>query len=332
MSRPQLRKTKRAKKKIYTIDDARNLVIKIKEIENVSKNTLDNYEKFWNDMDRFFDEKMNVADLTIDDARDFIHWQLHVKTPFKKANRYNPKVKGVSVSSVNTYLSLGKGAFKVLQDERVTNNIFAGISKLKEDEKQIEVLTIDEIKHFFKSLDKSIFTEFRCYVCCHMMLDSFGRVDEILNVKKTDIDFKRKCVSFTQTKNRRVRTIPLTNKTLKLIEELIDETEEFDTEYLFTNVFGRRLTPDAFRKHLKECVERSGIKKRVHPHLFRHTASQLFLSQNGSLRVLQSILDHSDSATTARYAHLLDDTVKEQHEQFSPVNLLKLKAKTRTDL
>ena len=60
----------------------------------------------------------------------------------------------------------------------------------------------------------------------------FWRIEEVLSVRKSDIDFDRKCVSFTQTKNRRVRIMPLTNETLKLVEELIEEIEEFDTEYL----------------------------------------------------------------------------------------------------
>ncbi|WP_010651186.1 tyrosine-type recombinase/integrase [Oceanobacillus massiliensis] len=191
-------------------------------------------------------------------------------------------------------------------------------------------MTVNEINKLFRSMDKSIYTEFRDYVALHVMLDSFGRVDEVLSVKKSDIDFEHKSITFQRTKNRRVRTIPLTRQSIKLIEELINETEDFESEYLFLSVFGTRLTPGTFRKHLREIVDRSGIDKRIHPHLFRHTASKMFLEQNGSLRVLQSILDHADSSTTARYAHVLDDTIKVQHGQFTPINLLKKKAKTRT--
>ncbi|GIO22495.1 tyrosine-type recombinase/integrase [Oceanobacillus sp. J11TS1] len=332
MPRPQDRKTKSYKKikRTYSIDDARNFVIKIKELEGLSKNTIHGYEKFWNDMDRFFDEKMNVADLTADDARDFMHWQLYEKTPFLKSIRYDPTKKGISPVSANTYLTYGKTSFKILEQEGITTNIFSSIPKIKERQKKVDTLTVNELNKLFKSMDKGIYTEFRDYVACFVMLDSFGRVDEVLSVKKTDIDFQHKSITFQRTKNRRVRTIPLTNQSMKLIEELLDETEDFESEYLFLSVFGTRLRPDTFRKHLREIVERSGIKKRVHPHLFRHTASKMFLEQNGSIRVLQQILDHADSSTTARYAHVLDDTVKAQHKQFTPINMLKKKAKTRT--
>lgn len=331
MPRPQDKKTRKystpRQKRTYSIDDARNVVIKLKELEGVSKHTIEGYVKFWNDMDRFFDEKMNVADLTVDDARDFIHWQLHEKTPFLKANRLDDTKKGISVSSVNTYLTYAKSSFKILEQEGITTNIFAPINKIKNREKKIETLSVEEINKLFRTMDKSIYTEFRDYVACHVMLDSFGRIDEVLSVKKSDIDFEHKSITFQRTKNRRIRTIPLTNQSLKLIEE----TEDFNSEYLFLSVFGTRLRPDTFRKHLREIVKRSGIDKRIHPHLFRHTASKMFLEQNGSLRVLQSILDHADSSTTARYAHVLDDTIKAQHKQFTPINLLKKKAKTRTN-
>src|SRR5690625_386340 len=85
LKRPQLRKTKRAKKnenKIYTMDDARTLVIKLKKLEGLSKSSIENYDKFFNDMDRFFSDKMDVSTLTNADGRDFIYWQLHEKTPF----------------------------------------------------------------------------------------------------------------------------------------------------------------------------------------------------------------------------------------------------------
>ncbi|WP_010651187.1 phage integrase SAM-like domain-containing protein [Oceanobacillus massiliensis] len=138
--RPQDRKTRKyttpRKKKTYSIDDARNVVIKLKELEGLSKHTIEGYEKFWNDMDRFFNEKMNISDLTVDDARNFIHWQRYEKTPFLKANRRDDTKKGISVSSVNSYLRYGKGAFNILEKEGITTNIFESIKQIKEQEKK----------------------------------------------------------------------------------------------------------------------------------------------------------------------------------------------------
>ncbi|WP_407268888.1 tyrosine-type recombinase/integrase [Radiobacillus sp. PE A8.2] len=331
---PVYRKTKRnIKNKTYTIDDARETVLKIKQLEGLTKNSIINYEKLFNDLDRFFGEVREVNLLSVDDGRNFIQWQLNEKIQFKNQKHRKTKIKGVSISSANTYLQIGKAAFEVLKNEGVVSeNIFSKIRPMREKEKIIETLTINEINKLFRSMDKTIYSEFREYVICHFMLDSFARINSVLHVKKSDIDFERQAVTFQQTKNGRVHIVPLSKSTIKLIQELILETSDFNSEYLFLNVFGDRLTADTFRKHFREIVERSGLDKRVNPHLFRHTASKLFLEQNGNIRVLQKILDHSALETTSRYAHVLDKTIQEQHRQFSPVNLLKQKKKTKTRL
>ncbi|MCP3025391.1 tyrosine-type recombinase/integrase [Halobacillus sp. A5] len=335
MPRPQDRKTKRYSrnnKNFHNLDDARNIVIKLKKLEGLSKNTIFNYEKYWNDMDRFFGEDRDVSTLTTDDIRDFITWQMEEKTPFlRNPNRRKEGNKGISISSVNTYISYGKASFRLLESEGITNNIYQGIKNLRQQERKIDVMTIGELNTIFRTFKKHVYTEFRDYVACHLMLDSFGRIESVLSVKVEDFDFNQKTVTFQRTKNKRVHVMPLSNRTLKLVEELIEETEGFDNDHLFLTVFGDPLTPNAFRKHFREIIERSGIKRRIHPHLYRHTASKMFLEQGGSLRVLQSYLSHADASTTAIYAHVLDDTIKKQHAQFSPINLLQQKKKTRTN-
>lgn len=63
---------------------------------------------------------------------------------FQKSHRYNPKQRGMSVSTVNAYLALGKA----LANEGITNNIFSRIYNVKGREREIDVLTLDEINTF----------------------------------------------------------------------------------------------------------------------------------------------------------------------------------------
>jgi integrase/recombinase XerD len=61
---PVYRKTKRYTNqlatKIFIIDDARNIVLKIKKLEGLTDNSLANYEKLFNDFDRFFGDKRKL--------------------------------------------------------------------------------------------------------------------------------------------------------------------------------------------------------------------------------------------------------------------------------
>lgn len=68
----------------------------------------------------------------------------------------------------------------------------------------------------------------------------------------------------------------------------------------------------------------------MHPHIFRHTSASLFLANGGSVRALQKILGHADISTTMIYSHMNNDVLKDQHEQFSPLQQIEEYRKIKT--
>ncbi|EPD54149.1 hypothetical protein HMPREF1210_00134 [Paenisporosarcina sp. HGH0030] len=329
---PRKRKTQVVKQVSgLSFQRAREIVINIKAVEGKADNTIENYHKLFNDFDRFFMHRKLISNVTTEDARNFIKWQLEEKTQFLNARFRTNKKKGVTVTSANSYLRLAKAAFETLvRDGSLENNPFSPLTKIKQQTKQIEVLTIEQVKTIFKAFDKTWYADFRDYVVCNVMLDTFGRIDEICNLKKAHVDYLNGVVTFNETKNGRFRHVPISRKVVRMIEDLNLETEDFYSEYIFVSNHGTTLRPDAFRKHLKEVIGRTNIKTRVYPHLFRHTASTLFLANGGSVRALQKILGHAQIETTMIYSHMLDETIKTQHELFNPLKMINEKTTIKT--
>ena len=81
--------------------------------------TLDGYSKVFNAFERCFGVSKHINNVTVDDSRDFIHWQLHEKTQFLKSRFRKDKKIGVSIPSANSNLRSAKGAFEVFVKEGI---------------------------------------------------------------------------------------------------------------------------------------------------------------------------------------------------------------------
>ncbi|HTP80562.1 MAG TPA: integron integrase [Bacteroidota bacterium] len=68
---------------------------------------------------------------------------------------------------------------------------------------------------------------------------------------------------------------------------------------------GRHHFPEsAIQQAVKEAVKRTGIPKRGHPHMFRHSFATHMLENGYSIRLVQQLLGHKDVRTTMIYTHV----------------------------
>lgn len=67
------------------------------------------------------------------------------------------------------------------------------------------------------------------------------------------------------------------------------------------------------------AMAKAGIKD-FRFHDLRHTTATRLLRQEGNLRMVQKLLRHSDIATTARYAHVLDEDLRNALNRMATTN------------
>jgi site-specific recombinase XerD len=67
------------------------------------------------------------------------------------------------------------------------------------------------------------------------------------------------------------------------------------------------LTPKAVDCLVKSLAKQALIRKRIHPHVIRHTFATALLDKGNDLRTVQGLMGHSHIRTTERYLHSTDD-------------------------
>lgn len=164
----------------------------------------------------------------------------------------------------------------------------------------------------------------------YTFLESYGRASEVCGIKKEDIDFKVGLITFNKTKNSNFRVVPIGSKVLRMLKKLIDESESFNSEYIFLTNTGNKLHPDSLRRHFYEVSDRAGLKKRITAHRIRHTGAIEAISNGMDIRSLQKLLGHSDIATTMIYLDINDEVLIKSQDEYSPLSILERTAAPKT--
>ncbi len=141
------------------------------------------------------------------------------------------------------------------------------------------------------------------YLVVLMALTTGARKGEILNLKWSDIDFIKRTALLSDTKNGKPRLLPLTQP---VIEDLMKYRESTDT-LIFRNTVSTS-TPYDIKKSWATVLRLSGIGH-TRFHDLRHTAASNLVSAGRTLFEVGTLLGHSSTSMTARYAHLaIEDT------------------------
>ncbi len=123
------------------------------------------------------------------------------------------------------------------------------------------------------------------------------RVSEVCNLKIADIDSKRMIITIRQSKGRKDRIVPLSDKVLEILRQYFKEYRP--TEYLFNGQFEPQYSPRSCNQIVKQYVGRD-----YHFHLLRHSNATALLEAGTDIRIIQKHLGHSSSKTTEIYTHV----------------------------
>ncbi|RAV19513.1 tyrosine-type recombinase/integrase [Paenibacillus contaminans] len=308
------------------------IFLRARTSEGVRKSTIGQYKDNFSFFIEYLDRKSmctnDISLITREVIRDYINWMLYEKIRFENCGVFMPdysKTVGISPVTANLRIKTLKAFFNFLMaEEYVIKNPCSGLRKVREDQSEIRVLTAEQLRILLSAVSKSSYASYRDYVLINVLIDGFTRISETLLIKTNDIDFNQGVIVIAagNAKGRKSRIIPLKKRTMNLLKNLLNKNEKFSSDFVFLTDNGEKMDGNRFRHRLREYVEKARLNVRVHPHLFRHTGATIYLQNGGDIRHLALILGHKDLRIVQRYTHPSEESIKKQHNAYSPLNNL----------
>ncbi len=87
---------------------------------------------------------------------------------------------------------------------------------------------------------------------------------------------------------------------------------------VFLNQRGRPITRMSIWNMIQEAARNCGIKKKVYPHILRHSFATHLIEGGADLRAVQEMLGHVSIMTTEIYTHVDRTLLHQVHKQFHP--------------
>jgi len=272
-------------------------------------NTVRSYLYDLKQLEQFLQQrKKSLTDGSTEDLRDFIHGLFDLRLSPASINR--------KISSIKTFYR-----FLVFQ-KRIESDPASDLELLKTGRKLPAFMSIKEVTAIIEAADDKSPAGLRDRVCLELLYGAGLRISELLGLKVKDIDRENDLLSIIGKGNKQ-RIVPIGKKALRAIDEYLAKgrgeiLKKRSSPFLILNMRGKRLSRMGFLKILRKYRIKSGVKKRVTPHMFRHSFATHLLEAGADLRVVQELLGHSDISTTQIYTHIDREYLKEIYREHHP--------------
>ena len=277
---------------------------------NLSENSTQSYIQDLQKLIRFLsDNNINkkISEINSNVIREFVYQQTKLIKPTSQSRLIS------SLKNFFDYLIIEKIIFI---------NPINSIQYPKIASKIPETLSTHEIDKLIDYLKKSKKNSLRNCTILEVLYSCGLRVSELTNLNISDIFFDDFLIKILG-KGRKERFVPMSKIVKDMIKDYLN-SERFNTitkkgfeDILFLNNRGEKLTRVMIYTILNIAKKGTGIKKKVSPHILRHSFATHLIENGADISSIQHMLGHTNVSTTERYLHVskehLVDTIKRFH-------------------
>lgn len=279
-----------------------------------SSKTAENYRLY---LDRFveFSGDIAVEKITTETVRKYRLW----------LNRHhNERGDDLATITQSYHLIALRGFLKYLSERDIASLSPDKVKLPKVSRKQVTFLHFDEVTQLIDAIDTSGEEGQRDRAIVELLFSSGLRVSELVALNRDHINTKRR-EFMVRGKGQKDRPVFVSQTAAEYVNEYLamrlDNLAPLFLSYSRNNISSRtgdyrRLGARSIQRMIAKYARLAGITKHVSPHTMRHSFATDLLMNGADLRSVQSMLGHSNIATTQVYTHVTDEHLREVHEKF----------------
>ncbi len=247
--------------------------------------------------------------------------------------------RGFKSSSVARRLSAMRHLFRFLLNERIRGDdpaaILSGPKRGRGLPKVLSISDVDRLLTRAKALTEGPeatapqrLRALRLYCLLEVLYATGLRVSELVTLPRAAARLDARMI-VVRGKGNKERLVPLNEASRQAMAGYLAATEALkpakkgvaSSKWLFPS-FGEsgHLTRQHFARELKELAVSAGLAPRlVSPHVLRHAFASHLLHNGADLRVVQTLLGHTDISTTQIYTHVVEERLKSLVRDLHPL-------------
>ncbi|MBR1188487.1 site-specific tyrosine recombinase XerD [Bradyrhizobium sp. AUGA SZCCT0160] len=288
----------------------------------------------------------NTLDAYRRDLEDFSEFAGRAKSGFIAANTQllrdyleDLDCRGFKSTTVARRLSALRHLFRFLLNERMRTDdpaaILSGPKRGRGLPKVLSIADVDRMLTRSKELTETDATPqqrlraLRLHCLLEVLYATGLRVSELVALPLSAARRDARMI-VVRGKGNKERLVPLNEASRQAMADYLAAMEALKPEkkknvpaskWLFPS-FGEsgHLTRQHFARDLKELASASGLAPRlVSPHVLRHAFASHLLHNGADLRIVQTLLGHTDISTTQIYTHVVEERLKSLVRDLHPL-------------
>jgi integrase/recombinase XerD len=247
--------------------------------------------------------------------------------------------RGFKTSTVARRLSAIRHLFRFLLNERVRGDdpaaILSGPKRGRGLPKVLSIADVDRLLARAKASSEVLAASplqrlraMRLYCLLEVLYATGLRVSELVALPLSASHSDARMI-MVRGKGNKERLVPLNETSRRAMADYLAAMKALgrsrkgaaESKWLFPS-FGQsgHLTRQHFARDLKELTASAGLAPRlVSPHVLRHAFASHLLHNGADLRIVQTLLGHTDISTTQIYTHVVEERLKSLVRDLHPL-------------